>query len=199
MITPIDFLRLVISRWEGGYQSYADDQGNWVTKLDGTRVDVGTMRGVTPLALAQHLRVPAYTITTDRMKAVTLDEAAAIGEAHYYSEPGFWRFRWGPAVASLVDFGWMSGPGQAVLSIQRLVGVKADGGIGPVTAEAFNAWLADKGDDVATVLIHDMRASFYRHLAEVNPAYEQFLPGWLNRDDWASAANAEFARQWGNA
>ena len=52
MIYPLDFLKLVIARWEGGYQSYADDAGNWVVLPDGTRRKVGTMRGVTPAALA---------------------------------------------------------------------------------------------------------------------------------------------------
>jgi len=128
---------------------------------------------------------------------VTLDEAAEIGFDHYYNDPGFWRLRWGATVASLVDFGWISGPAQATLSMQRLVGVKADGVLGPVTAAAFNAWLDKLGEDAATLAIHNTRAAFYRHIAEINPANKQFLQGWLNRDDWASAANDNWATLWG--
>jgi lysozyme family protein len=192
-MTPLEFLRLVIERWEGGYQSYADDRGNWVTNPGGMRIKIGTMRGVTPEALAKHRGVPAWTLTPDDMKSVTLDEAAEIGLTHYYRAPRFDLLTWGAATASLVDFGWGSGPGQATLSMQRLVGVAADGIIGPVTAKAYGAWATRLGDKAALQAIHDMRAAFYRHIAEINPDNQKFLQGWLNRDDWASCSgNGEF-------
>lgn len=196
---PSDFLALVIDRWEGGYQSYASDSGNWVTRPDGTRIKIGTMRGVTPAALAQHRGIEPWTLTPADMQAVTRDEAVEIGLVHYYREPGLDRLLWEPATAALLDFGWMSGPRQAVLSLQRLVGVMADGDIGPLTVTAYAAWESRLGPLGALEAVHDMRASFYRHLAEINPANGQFVQGWLNRADWASALNPDFARAWGLA
>lgn len=196
MLQPIDFLRFVIDRWEGGYQSYADDAGNWVTKSDGSRLKIGTMRGVTPMALAQHLGVPAYTLTPERMQQVTLDEAANIGLVHYYYGPRFHLLAWGPATASLLDYGWGAGPGQAVLTMQRLIGVAADGAIGQITSAAYNAWLDKLGQEKATAVIHDARAAFYQHICEVNPDNNRFLQGWLNRADWASAVDPEWQKAW---
>lgn len=196
--TPKDFLATVISMWEGKYQSYADDLGNYVTLPDGARRDVGTMRGVTPNALAAHRGVEPWTLTPDDMRAVTLDEAVDIGYKHYYLDPHFDALPWGPATAALVDFGWGAGPGQAILSMQRLVGASpVDGAIGPVTAAAYAAWEAAAGWLASTEAIHDMRAAFYTTLARENPSDEQFLQGWLNRDDWASCADQEWWNSWG--
>jgi len=194
--TPLQFLEDVIGRWEGGYQSYVDDRGNWVTKPNGERIKIGTMRGVTPLALAMHRGVQPWALTEADMRSVTLEEAGQIGLKHYYFEPRLALLTWGPATAAITDFGWGSGPGQAVLSMQRLIGVAADGEIGPVTVRAWQAWITAKGWRDATQAVHDMRAAFYRHICEINTANQQFLTGWLNRDDWASAANDNWWRQW---
>jgi len=192
MITPRDFLKTVIDRWEGGYQSYADDQGNYV-QHNGVRIRIGTMRGVTPDALAKYRGVAPWTLTPDIMRSVTLDEAADIGFQHYYVEPNINLLLWGPATAGIVDFGWMSGPPQAVLSLQRLIGAKPDGVIGTrETVPLYASWIDRLGWAAALQAVHDMRAAFYRYLAQIHPEDEQFLQGWLNRDDWASAANPEF-------
>lgn len=197
MLSPKDFLSLVIDRWEGGYQSYADDAGNWVLDQYGNRVRIGTMRGVTPDALARHRGVPAWTLTPAMMQSVTLEEAADIGFQHYYVEPGLSLLQWGPATAAILDFAWGSGPGQAALSLQRLIGVKADGVIGTrETVPAYANWIQRLGWDGATQAVHDMRAAFYRHIADVNPNLQQYLQGWLNRDDWASAANDAWKARW---
>ena len=196
MISPLEFLKLVVARWEGGYQSYADDAGNWVALRDGTRRKVGTMRGVTPAALAAYRGVEASTLTEADMKAVTLDVAADIGRSHYYRQPGLGLLDWGPATAAILDFGWGAGPHQAVLSTQRLIGVAADGAIGPVTVKAYDAWIAAKGWPAATEAVRFMRSDFYRHICEINPANHRFLQGWLNRADWASAANDDWRKLW---
>ena len=38
----------------------------------------------------------------------------------------------------------------------------ADAALGPLTAKAYNDWLARVGDQAALQAIHDMRADFYR-------------------------------------
>ncbi|HTR87294.1 MAG TPA: glycosyl hydrolase 108 family protein [Reyranella sp.] len=198
-ISPLDFLKLVIGKWEGGYEAYTDDAGNWVTLPGGARRDVGTMRGVTPTALAAYRGIAPATLTPADMQAVTLDEAAAIGLASYYHAPRFDLLAWGPAAAALLDFGWGAGPGQAALSLQRLIGVRPDGAVGPETAAAYAAWVTRLGPQGSTQAIHDMRASFYEHIASIVPGDRQFLQGWLNRDNWASAANPGFFQQFQSA
>lgn len=192
-MSPREFLLEVIARWEGGYESYADDAGNWVTDPAGNRIDVGTMRGVTPAALAAHRGVEPWSLTPADMLAVTLEEAAAIGLKHYYQEPRFDLLAWGTATAALLDFGWGAGPGQAAKSLQRrLLGVAVDGIIGPATAHTYGNFVQGLGWPYALAAVHDMRANFYRDVVAAHPEDAQFLQGWLNRDDWASAASPEF-------
>lgn len=197
MITPSDFLRLIIGKWEGSqYQSYADDLGNWITLPDGSRRNLGTKYGVTPEALALHRGLAPWELTPVDMQTLQVEEAVAIGEQHYYREVHFDLLDWGPTAASVLDFGWMSGPCQAALSLQRLVGTFPDGEVGPQTADAFAVWQASLGAAGAVQAVHDMRADFFRHLAVIRPANQQFLEGWLRRDDWASAVNSDWEKLW---
>lgn len=192
MIAPLDFLKLVIGRWEGLYSDNPGDTGNWA----GGKL-IGTMRGVTPNALAAHRGIDPSSLTPDDMKALSLAEAAEIGMTDFYQRPHFDQLTWGPATAALLDFGWGAGPGQAVKSMQRMVGANPDGGIGPLTVSAYNAWIARVGWESATKAIHDMRCGFYRQICQTNPSYNQFLQGWINRADWASGANPQWAGLWG--
>lgn len=191
MITPRDFLKMVIGRWEGLYSDNPGDTGNWA----GGKL-IGTMRGVTPNALAAHRGINADSLTPDDMKALSLDEAAEIGMTDFYQRPHFDMLEWGPATAALLDFGWGAGPGQAVKSMQRLVGANPDGGIGPLTASAYNVWITRIGWQGATQAVHDMRCAFYRQICNTNPSYNQFLQGWINRADWASGINPQWAALW---
>src|SRR5690242_16807705 len=126
MISVRDFLKSVISTWEGQYSSDPQDPGNIV---DGQVI--GSMRGVTAPVLAKHRGVPVSEITPQVMQAVTLDEAADIGVELFYKAPHFDLLTWCPATAALLDFGWGAGAGQAARSVQRIVGATADGVIGP--------------------------------------------------------------------
>ena len=142
MISVRDFLKAVIGTWEGLYSGDPDDPGNYANgRL------VGSMRGVTPPVLAKFRGVSIDTITVDVMKSVSLDEAANIGYMGFYVGPHFDLLTWCPATAALLDFGWGAGSGQAVKSMQRLVGVNADGGLGPITAKAYNEWVSSVGDE----------------------------------------------------
>lgn len=187
MISPHEFLKMVIARWEGLYSDDEADSGNWC----GGRL-VGSMHGVTGAALAFHRGAPLLAITPEVMRSVTLDEAAYIGLEDYYRGGRFDLLSWCPATASLVDFAWGSGPRQAAVSMQRLVGAVADGAIGPNTANAYNAWLRTMDPWASTNEIKRVREDFYRSIAHGDNA--KFLQGWLNRAEWASPSNPEFAQ-----
>ena len=191
MISPRGFLGLVIARWEGEWQDDPADQGNWVKgRL------IGTMRGVTPAAWAAYRGMDPEAVTVEQMKAITLEDAADIGMKFYYEGPRFDLLAWGPATAAVVDFGWGSGPGQAVKSMQRIVGTNPDGGLGPITAKAYNEWIEREGRERATERIRQMRRDFYNMICERNSTNLKFLRGWLNRSDWASSQNPQFAGLW---
>lgn len=180
MISPQDFMVKAIQAWEGVYSGDPQDPGNWANGQL-----IGSQYGVTPAVLAQHRGIPVSEITVDVMKGVQIEEAAAIGLELFYKAPHFDLLSWCAATASLLDFGWGAGAGQAVKSMQRIVGVTADGVLGPITARAYNDWLLKIGEDQAAQAIHDMRCDFYREIARVNPVLQKYLKGWFNRSDWA--------------
>lgn len=195
--TPAEFFGQIIRAWEGGYQSYREDQGNYVRFPNGTLVDIGTNFGVTPNALAAHRGVLPYTLIADDMKALKIEEAEEIGIKHYFHEPGFDKLPWGPATASSVDFGWGSGPATSIIHLQRLCGAPPDGGIGEITEGLYTKWEASLGWAAATQAIHDDRLRFIDAIIARNPDDEKFRQGWYNRDNWLSQANKSWWDSWG--
>jgi lysozyme family protein len=185
MITVPQFLEKVIRAWEGELSTDPQDPGNWANGLL-----IGSKYGVTPSVLAKHRGWPVASITPDVMAAVEIGEAVAIGEKQFYREPHFDLLVWCPATASLLDFGWGAGSGQAVKSMQRLVKAVPDGILGPATAKSYNDWLAAEGQENAAQAIHDMRCAFYRQISTSNPVLAKYLKGWTNRADWALKAAA---------
>jgi lysozyme family protein len=178
---PIQGFREAIETWEGKFQADPKDSGNWIRKPDGTRVLVGTMRGVTPAALALHLGVKPWEITVERMKQVTLDEAAQIGIKHYYKGPGFDRLPYVPATEVWVDIGWGSGPVFAIKKMQAMLQVADDGAIGTKTVQAFVDWIRDQGHETTVETIRAWRSAFYISISQPGTKNHKFRPGWLNR------------------
>ncbi len=178
--TPEDAFCHAITTWEGLYQAYPEDVGNWVTLPNGERRLVGTMRGVTPAAYAAYLKVQPWTLTADDMKALPLETAVEIGMKGYYQDPRWNRLPFSPAVEVWVDIGWGSGPFSAVGWMQEMIGVFPDRAIGPMTERAWSEWMA-RGDEDAVREIHHWRVIFYRRICEKRPANAKFLQGWLNR------------------
>ncbi len=181
MRTPADAFRHAIQTWEGGYQAYREDAGNWVFEPDGRRRLVGTNLGVTPAALALHRGVAPHEITVADMQALQIEEAAEIGLTHYYRAVGFDKLPWWPVTEVWVDIGWGSGPRTAILHLQRLVGTADDGVIGPYTAAAFYEWVEALGAEGAVERTAAWRRDFYRDIVRRRPQNAIFLQGWLNR------------------
>lgn len=188
--TPHDFFKSTIHVWEDMsgkkvYSSHPSDRGNY---LDGRLV--GSQHGVTGAALAAYRGVPNGAITADVMKKLTLEEAADIGMKDYFYGPGLDKLRWGPAVASITDWGWMSGPRTAIRKLQKLAGTPDDGAIGPNTIRAVNRWLEARGAYAATRDVKLIKDAFFRSLGQ-----PQFLDGWLNRSAYYDAGTAWF-KEW---
>lgn len=197
MPTPRDSLKHTIAKWEGLFQAYTWDPGNYVTMPNGTSRLVGTMRGVTPAVLAAHRGLRPWEVTEAIMQSVTLDEAAEIGEMRFYRGTGLDLLPWGPATDVLVDIGWGSGPKQAILFAQRLAGEHDDGVVGPLTVAAYTRWVASVGWEQAVREVHRIRMDFYRLLGRQNPAkYGPPQPGWKNRADWMLPESAEWWAPW---
>lgn len=192
--TPRQELADAIEMFEGKYQSDTTDLINWVNgKM------IGTMRGVSPPALAKHRGVPIESLTPEIMQSVTAEEAADIGEDHYYFGTGLDRLAWGPATAALVDIGWGSGPRQACIFAQRFADVYVDGIIGPITARAYKDKVAAVGWKEATMHILNQRKVFYDTIIARHPAWDIYRKGWMRRADWFSPNNPAWWDKWKDA
>lgn len=191
MPSPLECFKDNILKWEGGFQDMPNDPGNWVNG-----VLVGTMCGVTPAALAAHRGIHVTDVTPEMMRSVTVDEAAQIGLDNYYVGPGFDRIEWGPPTDSIVDFGWGSGPVQAIKSMQRLVGADVDGVIGSQTAGLWSEAIHRVGPAEWTKTICAMRQGFYDLICARNPRLAMFRQGWANRANWFLPGNLEWWGKW---
>lgn len=150
-----------ILRWEGGFVDDPADRGGATNK----GITIGTFRRFYPSA------------TIEELKNITDEQWLNIFRT------GFWN-PWladeikSQSIANIaVDWGWASGPMTAIRQVQRILGVTADGKVGPVTLAAINGAnprdLFDK--------IHAARITFVDAIVQRDPSQKRFIRGWKNR------------------
>lgn len=108
---------------------------------------------------------------------VTEDEARAIYTKKYIVGPGFDKITDPRLQHFLVDWGVTSGPGVAIKSLQRLVGVNDDGVLGVETLQAVT-------ENDPTKLLNrliDDRIKMFCRIVQKNPSQARFISGWVNR------------------
>jgi len=77
----------------------------------------------------------------------------------------------------LVDWVWTSGQNIGIKRVQKILGVTADGIVGPKTIAAVNA--ADPVDLVNKV--YNGRVTHFNNIVKANPSQKKWLNGWMNR------------------
>ena len=155
----------VIER-EGGYVDHPDDRGG------------PTKFGITQRTLGEHHGASA---TKDDVSSLTRAGAKQIYRQRYWYEPGFDALP-GEGMAALMvealfDTGVHSGPGRAVRLLQRSLGTKEDGIIGPVTESSLAGMSPDQA--LSRFLTH--RAMFLGELIGQDQSQRSFRAGWANR------------------
>ena len=150
---------------EAGFQNQEKDKGNY---LNGQLI--GTNRGITPAAYKEYY---GKDPSIEDMKNLTKEQALDVYKTNYVNKPKFDQISDPNLQAAVVDFGINSGPEQATKVLQKLVGVEADGKLGPNTLQAINNYQGDLLQDYL-----NQRRDFIKSLN--NETYEK---GWLNRID----------------
>jgi lysozyme family protein len=142
---------------EGGFVDHPDDPGG------------ATNRGITQATLGRARGAPA---TEEDVRLLQADEAAAIYRRHYWDAVRADDLPPGIDLA-VFDCAVNAGPGRAVRLLQRVLGVPADGIVGPVTLAA------SRRADPASVIRRYGRArlGFLRRLA----IWPVFRRGWRRR------------------
>ena len=150
-------------QFEGGWANHPNDPGG------------ATMKGVTHKTYAHYL---GRDVTHDELRAIPDEHLADIYRKRYWDACRCSDLPDGLDLA-VFDTAVNTGPGQAARLLQRIVGVPADGGIGPKTIAAVNDYVAAHGLHTLIEAYTEARQSFYRLL----PTYVHFGEGWRKRAD----------------
>lgn len=161
-MTIDDVLTDILAR-EGGFVNDAIDAGG------------PTNHGVTAATLGAYRRL-GRPATVDEVKALSEAEARDIFRARYVSAPGLDVLpRW--LLPIVVDDGVLSGPKTAITSLQQVLGVVADGILGPKTLHAITT----KDPAALLTALVKARVMHYVEIVERNPSQMRFLRGWVRR------------------
>ncbi len=142
---------------EGGYVNNPKDPGG------------ATKYGITHKTLAAHRGVSG--VSPAEVKALTKQEATVIYQRSYWTQSGGDLLPVGIDFMTF-DYGVNSGPAQAVKSLQRVVGVTADGIVGGQTVAAVKGY---KGDLIGVYAAERLR--FMKSLK----TWGTFGRGWQKR------------------
>lgn len=147
----------------------------------GYTVDQGgpTNYGITQETLNNFNKAGGYPAMD--VKDMTPDDAKFVAHREFFDKPGFGVLPDRLAVAAF-DYGINSGAHQAVLDLQRSVGVVADGKMGPKTLAAVNNYVASNGEDALLQDYIGRRSQLMGKLVASNPQkYGGSALGWVHR------------------
>ena len=157
-----------ILKWEGGFVNDPADAGGATNK----GVTIATWRQV------GYDKDGDGDIDVDDLKLISNDDVL-----NRVLKPHYWD-RWkadqinNQSIANLlVDFVWASGKNGITIP-QKLLGVKVDGLVGPVTLNAINSFM---DQSVLFYMIQDARVQYIDEICLNRPLNARFRKGWLNR------------------
>jgi lysozyme family protein len=146
-LPPFETALLLVLRHEGGFVEHPRDPGG------------ATNLGVTLQTLS---RARGYAVSTQDLRNLTVEEATEIYRRLYWNVIRADELPPGLDLA-LFDLAVNSGPSRAIMLLQKVLGLKADGLIGPITLEA-----ARRTDPVEAI----------RHLTRERLGFLFRLPIW---------------------
>lgn len=134
---------------------------------------------------ATHFGVTIHTLSEARGRPATVRDVADLTEHEareilrdrYIQRPGFANIGWESVRAAVVDAAVNHGVSQAIRSLQRVVGVREDGVLGPLTIDALTAL----GERAALAKLAAERVRLYGRILSSKPELVKFASGWLNR------------------
>lgn len=147
----------------------------------GYTVDSGgpTNYGITQNTLDAFNKKNGYS--SMNVKDITPDDAKFVAQKQYFEDPKLDTLPDRIGVAAF-DYSINSGPHQAIKDLQRVVGVKPDGQLGPDTKKAINSYIDQNGEDSLLHNYTERRAILMHSLIIGNPSkYGSYANGWATR------------------
>ena len=115
------------------------------------------------------------------VKNIEGEEAKNLYHRNYYVKPQFNKLTDGLAEI-MFDFGVHSGPARATKALQKTIGTKEDGKIGPKTLKATEKYIEENGEKETIQKVVDDRVELMRKLIKDKPEkYKKYENGWKDR------------------
>lgn len=158
---------------EGGYSSDPRDAGNWTGGAVGNGTCIGSKYGISAPVLFRDN--PSITATI--VKNLPTAKFSLVADS-------YWKTVMGDLLPSgidvmVFDYGYNVGPGKAVMLLQSLVGVKADGIIGKMTLAAVSKYITANTISSLIQALHDKQVADYKSMKD----FAIYGRGWLARTD----------------
>lgn len=136
-----------------------------------------TMCGITIATYRSYRKRLGYASTSvEDLKAISFDDWRNILKSMFWDKWKANQINNQSLANILVDFVWASGV-NGIKIPQRILGVKADGIVGPVTLAAVN------NADSSSLFdeIHKARIEFVENIVNRRPSQSRFIKGWKRR------------------
>lgn len=163
-----DYKKLIphILKWEGGWANDPADKGG------------PTMKGITLNTYKLYCKLKGKPVPTQTdLKNISQEEWGYIFKTFYWDKWKADQIQNQSIANLLVDWTWGSGQ-WGIKHPQTVLGVTADGIVGPKTIAAINKYPDQR------VLFNKLWARRKKHfesIAATNVSQKKFLKGWLNR------------------
>lgn len=166
-MAKIDVLAPFILSFEGGFVNNPNDKGKETNK--GVTIAIWRKVG--------YDKDGDGDIDVDDLKLITDQEAVdAVLRPHYWNRWKADQIKSQSLANILVDWVWGSGA-HGIKIPQQLLGVQADGIVGPKTLAALN----EQKPEAFFNLIKNRREQFFNTIVKKDPTQKVFLKGWLRR------------------
>ncbi|MFZ4705405.1 MAG: glycoside hydrolase family 108 protein [Bacteroidales bacterium] len=122
-------------------------------------------------------------VDIDDIRMLTPETVRPFYQNNFYDPIKIDQFTHENLALQIFDFAVNAGTVRAVKTLQKVIKIKDDGIVGPLTIRTANVYESN----MMFVMYKYERIDFYRILAKKNPANQAFLEGWIRR-----ANNCEF-------